>query len=343
MSLQGYKVLVVDDEPKILKVATKMLTPEGYQVLTTADVEEALDILEDNGPISVVVSDNRMPTMRGTEFFKKMKTLCPDTVRILMTAHYDAQLTEDVVNTGEVYRYLKKPLDFNLVKRYILEGIDQYERNLEKIALGDDLQHLNEEKSQLEEETKQRDRAIVKLQWVKRMLVMAIFMVFCCIGLFYGYTVWDDKQRLKSNQVVLGDWMKYENGTAMDNRTAKMWMTMDFRNVEGRQPHNWEEAMAWADKMNRKRYGGFSDWRVPTITEYEEIYDTAATKVAYDGNEKFKVGYPAAFEDGGGYGFWSKNVVGLKSAKFFFFVGGYSKSENKGYHNPTVSVRLVRN
>ena len=77
--------------------------------------------------------------------------------------------------------------------------------------------------------------------------------------------------------------------------------------------------------------------------EYEETFDSKAKKLAYDGNEKFRVGYPQAFDEGGGYGYWSSDVVGEKTAKYFFFLGGYSKGELKTYHHPTLSVRLVRN
>ena len=42
----------------------------------------------------------------------------------------------------------------------------------------------------------------------------------------------------------IGDFFKYANGTALDTRTNLMWMTQDFRNLEGRAPANWEEAMA---------------------------------------------------------------------------------------------------
>src|SRR5262245_34382130 len=62
----------------------------------------------------------------------------------------------------------------------------------------------------------------------------------------------------------VGDFFKYANGTALDTRTNLMWMTQDFRNLESRAPASWEEAMAWVEKMNQQRYGGYSDWRVPT-------------------------------------------------------------------------------
>lgn len=127
MAETTHKILIVDDESKILAVAKKILADERYQLFTASDVDEAMAVLDYKGPISVVLSDNHMPAMRGTEFFKKIKVLFPGTVRILMTAHYDSQLIEDVVNTGEAYRYLKKPLDFKMVKQVIEAGIERYQ------------------------------------------------------------------------------------------------------------------------------------------------------------------------------------------------------------------------
>src|SRR5437867_6383934 len=100
----------------------------------------------------------------------------------------------------------------------------------------------------------------------------------------------------------IGDFFKYANGTALDTRTNLMWMTQDFRNLEGRAPASWEEAIAWAEKMNQQRYGGYSDWRVPTPEEYKTLYDPRRSRMSY---AKQPVGYPEAFEDGGGEWFWT--------------------------------------
>jgi putative ABC transport system substrate-binding protein len=107
----------------------------------------------------------------------------------------------------------------------------------------------------------------------------------------------------------IGDFFKYANGTALDTRTNLMWMTQDFRNLEGRAPANWDEAMAWVEKMNQQRYGGYSDWRVPTEEEYKMLYDPRRSKTSY---AKQPVGYPEAFEDGGGEWFWTRERTYLR-------------------------------
>ncbi len=104
----------------------------------------------------------------------------------------------------------------------------------------------------------------------------------------------------------IGDFLKYANGTALDTRTNLLWMTRDFRNLEGRAPKSWDEAMAWAEKMNQQRYGGYSGWRVPTDAEYKALYDPRRRKKSY---AKESVGYPEAFEDGGGEWFWTGETI----------------------------------
>ncbi len=337
------KVLVIDDEKKILTVAKKLLARENYELLTSTDPEEAFEVIDNKGPIAVVVSDNRMPTMRGTEFFKKLKSTCPETVRILMTANYDAQLIEDVVNTGEVYRFLKKPLDFKVVQQTIQAGIEQYDVNMEVKAKEEKFGKLTSEKSELENKAEDLDGQIQKLSKVKKQLVFTILMVILSFGLFQGYSAWTKTVKMEATGEKMGRWMKYANGTALDEKTNLVWMTEDFRNIERRQPNGWNDAMAWVEKMNKQRYGGYTDWRVPTIEEYESTFDPEGKRMAYDFKKDYPVGYAPAFEDGGGYGYWSNEVVGLNSAKYFFFLGGYSKTNLKTYNNATLSIRLVRN
>ena len=75
------KVLIIDDEEKILTVAKKVLAKKNYQVLTSNEVENTPMAIDSQGPISVVLTDNRMPTMQGTELLEKIKVHSPETSR----------------------------------------------------------------------------------------------------------------------------------------------------------------------------------------------------------------------------------------------------------------------
>lgn len=101
------KVLLVDDEERILR-SLGMLLRMQYQVFATSDGREALAILK-REKIHVVVSDQRMPIMTGTELLQQAREVSPDTIRILLTGYADADAALDAVNEGEIFRYINKP------------------------------------------------------------------------------------------------------------------------------------------------------------------------------------------------------------------------------------------
>jgi uncharacterized caspase-like protein len=147
----------------------------------------------------------------------------------------------------------------------------------------------------------------------------------------------------------MGRWVKYDNGTALDTKTNLMWMSQDFRNIEGRALRDWREAVAWAAKMNRQRYGGHDDWRIPTIDEYQTLYDPHKPRLSDRG---IPVGYPAVFDNQGGRWFWSNETFGegvLSSTdtreyvRTIDFASRVISTESRINPGPYFSVRLVRN
>ncbi len=66
---------MVDREKVVLTTAKKLLAQENYDLVLCSEVDEALDIIGEKGPFAVVVSDNQLSAMRGTEFFAKLKGL----------------------------------------------------------------------------------------------------------------------------------------------------------------------------------------------------------------------------------------------------------------------------
>ncbi|MBP9217060.1 MAG: response regulator [Agitococcus sp.] len=100
-------ILLVDDEERILRTLTMLLKMQ-YQVFSTTDGHEALKILKKE-KINVLISDQRMPLMVGTELLKQAKALSPQTMRILLTGYADVDAAVDSVNEGEIFRYINKP------------------------------------------------------------------------------------------------------------------------------------------------------------------------------------------------------------------------------------------
>ncbi len=101
------KVLLVDDEERILRSLGLLLRMQ-YQVFATSDGNEALEILR-REKIHVLISDQRMPIMTGSELLRRAREVAPDTVRILLTGYADADAALDAVNDGEIFRYINKP------------------------------------------------------------------------------------------------------------------------------------------------------------------------------------------------------------------------------------------
>lgn len=101
------KILLVDDEERILR-SLSMLLRTQYQIFATSDGHEALRILKQE-KVHVIISDQRMPIMTGTELLRQAKEIAPDTIRILLTGYSDADAALDALNDGEIFRYINKP------------------------------------------------------------------------------------------------------------------------------------------------------------------------------------------------------------------------------------------
>jgi PAS domain S-box-containing protein len=102
-------ILVVDDEPDIL-VALEDLFENDYRVLTASSPTQALDILQREPEIAIIISDQRMPEMQGDEFLAKARNVS-DAEAILLTGYADLKAVIGAVNKGRIMAYVPKPWD----------------------------------------------------------------------------------------------------------------------------------------------------------------------------------------------------------------------------------------
>ncbi len=110
-------VLYVDDEEMARKYFERTFA-EQYTVLTAADADAAMKIVEDpEAHVGIVVSDYRMPGRSGGDLLRQIAGEFPGVIRILVTAYADREVLLDTVNTGEVFRILEKPLDYDELGR----------------------------------------------------------------------------------------------------------------------------------------------------------------------------------------------------------------------------------
>lgn len=119
------KVLFVDDDQKILNAISRQFDDE-LEFETALGPAEALEMIDDEGPFAVVVSDMRMPGMTGIELLKRVREISPDTVRMMLTGYADLKATIDAVNEGNVYRFLSKPCDQDVLEQAVQDGLNQY-------------------------------------------------------------------------------------------------------------------------------------------------------------------------------------------------------------------------
>jgi len=95
-------VFFIDDDPNILQAIVRITRREQYQVATFDDPLKALAELATR-EIAVVVADQRMPGMTGTEFLEKVRIQCPDTIRMILSG--DAEI-DSILSATEVSRFL---------------------------------------------------------------------------------------------------------------------------------------------------------------------------------------------------------------------------------------------
>jgi HD-like signal output (HDOD) protein/DNA-binding response OmpR family regulator len=104
----SYKILLVDDEPNVVRGLRYTLRKEKYEVLCASWAEEALQILASNS-IDVIISDEQMPGMYGSVMLAKIRREYPQTIRILLTGQASLEAAVRAINEGDIYRFMQKP------------------------------------------------------------------------------------------------------------------------------------------------------------------------------------------------------------------------------------------
>lgn len=118
-------ILCVDDDAYVLQGFRRRLR-QRYALETATGPEEALEVIQRQGPFAVVVSDMQMPRINGVEFLRRVRALAPDTVRMMLTGNADQQTAVDAVNDGCIFRFLCKPCTPEALSEALDAGLAQY-------------------------------------------------------------------------------------------------------------------------------------------------------------------------------------------------------------------------
>lgn len=109
--VKRHTVLAIDDEENNLALLKRTLR-SNYNILSASSGQEAFEILEQYGDsISLIVSDQKMPIMEGTEFFKRISEKYPDIIKILLTGQSNVDIVVEAINECHLFQYILKPFD----------------------------------------------------------------------------------------------------------------------------------------------------------------------------------------------------------------------------------------
>lgn len=146
-----FSLLYVDDEATNLRVF-KANFRKFFNVHTSTNPIEAIDILNQED-IQVIVTDQRMPEMTGTQFLEKILPDHPDVIKIILTGFTDIEAIKDGINRCGIFKYITKPWNFDEMKGVLERAIETYQQAAESE------EHIKElEDSNVELESRVRER-----------------------------------------------------------------------------------------------------------------------------------------------------------------------------------------
>jgi diguanylate cyclase (GGDEF)-like protein/PAS domain S-box-containing protein len=124
-ALSVQTLLIVDDDVNVLSSLHRLFRRDGYQILTAQSPEEGFELLALHR-VQVILCDQRMPGMSGTEFLSKVKEMYPETIRIILSGYTGLESVLDSINRGAIYRFYTKPWDDNQLRENIRLAFHHY-------------------------------------------------------------------------------------------------------------------------------------------------------------------------------------------------------------------------
>lgn len=161
---QTKKMLLVDDEPNITRSIKRICRNRGYEIFIASSAAEALEIIAAE-KIQVVLSDQLMPQMTGSEMFERIQEKFTSVVRILLTGYTAIEGLTSAVNKGAVFRILFKPWDDDNLLKTIDDAFDYYFVKDHNKQLTKELTELNSNlESKVAEKTREFTLHVKRLQ-----------------------------------------------------------------------------------------------------------------------------------------------------------------------------------
>lgn len=165
--MENQSLLLVDDDPHVLKSLGRELSPAGYRLFTAASAKEGLEIVKQHD-IGVVLSDMSMPGMDGIAFLEAVAVISEDTVRVLLTGYGSHESAIEAINRSHIFGYLTKPwtpenLQATLAKAFVYANLRRENKRLQQLTTtqNEQLRFINEHlESLVRERTAQLEEAV---------------------------------------------------------------------------------------------------------------------------------------------------------------------------------------
>lgn len=158
-----HTILFVDDEESTLHSLRRLFHREGYDIQIANSGAAGLKILKEH-KVSLIVSDQRMPEMIGSEFLAIAKEISPQSLRMMLTGYSDIEAAIRAINEAGIDRFITKPWNDEDLKMIIHDAIHRIDLMMQNDQLTAELQQKNEEledfNARLEKAVRQRTREL---------------------------------------------------------------------------------------------------------------------------------------------------------------------------------------
>ncbi len=153
--MQAETILVIDDEPASVRAVERALA-DDYRVVTATGAAQGMAMLAAE-PVTLMIVDQRMPDMSGTELLACIAEQYPEVIRVLLTGYTDVDTLVDAINAGHVYYYLSKPWEPRELRLVVRRGLERYAAAAERRQL---LGELRRACDRLQREADQKGRLL---------------------------------------------------------------------------------------------------------------------------------------------------------------------------------------
>ncbi len=177
-------ILIVDDEQNIIQSLQRLFRTEPYTVFSATSGQAALDVIPGLKNLALIISDQRMPEMNGSEFLRRSREVSPDTIRMLLTGHADMKDTIAAINDGGATRYIAKPWHDDELVQTVRDSIDKYRLQLENRQQQEIIKVQNEELQNWNSSLK--DRVLVQTTQIRNQLERLKLMSLRQHEIYYG-------------------------------------------------------------------------------------------------------------------------------------------------------------